>query len=69
MSVKLLAEHNVEFLGIKGGCKGSSESTLVKIPHRWKSNATPQFQIHQSKGDEIAWFIENGTYFLVQVSC
>ena len=37
MSVKLLTEHILEFLSLKGGCTGSSESTLVKIPHRRKS--------------------------------
>ena len=26
------------FLSITGGCTGSSESTLVKMPHCWKSN-------------------------------
>ena len=38
MTVKLLIEHNLEFLSLKGGCTGSSESTLVKIPHCWKSH-------------------------------
>ena len=33
MSVKLLSEQHLEFLSLKGGCTGSSESTLVKIPH------------------------------------
>ena len=33
LSVKLLTEHHLEFLSLKGGCTGSSESTLVKIPH------------------------------------
>ena len=33
MSVKLLTEHRLEFLSLKGGCTGSSESTLVKMPH------------------------------------
>ena len=33
MSVKLLTEHHLEFLCLKGGCKDSSESTLVKMPH------------------------------------
>ena len=37
MSVKLLTEHHLEFLSLKGGCTGSSESTLVKIPHCLKS--------------------------------
>ena len=35
MTVKLLKEHYFEFLGLKGGCTGSSESTLVKMPHCW----------------------------------
>ena len=39
MTIKLLAEH-LEFLSLKGGCKGSSESTLVKMPHCWKSHVT-----------------------------
>ena len=30
MMVKLLTEHHLEFLSLKGGCRGSSESTLVK---------------------------------------
>ena len=28
----LLTEHHLEFLSVKGGCTGSSESTQVKIP-------------------------------------
>ena len=39
MSVELLNEHNLEFVSLKGGCTGSSESTLVKMPHCWKSHA------------------------------
>ena len=37
MSVKLLTEYHLEFLRLKGDCTASSESTLVKIPHCWKS--------------------------------
>ena len=33
MIVKLLTEHHLEFLGLIGGCIGSSESTLVKMSH------------------------------------
>ena len=40
MIVKLLTEHHLEFLSLKGGCTGSSESTLVKMPHCWKSHVT-----------------------------
>ena len=38
MTVKLLTEHHLKFLSLKGGCTGSSESTLVKMPHCWKSH-------------------------------
>ena len=40
MTVKLLSENLLEFLSLKGGCTGSSESTLVKMPHCWKSHVT-----------------------------
>ena len=39
MIVKLLTEHHLEFLSLKEGCRGSSESTLVKMSNCWKSNA------------------------------
>ena len=42
MIVKLLTEHHFEFLGLKGGYTGSSESTLVKMSNSWKSHATAQ---------------------------
>ena len=38
MTIKQLAEHHLEFLNLKGGCTGSSESTLVKMPDCWKSH-------------------------------
>ena len=38
MIVKLLTEHRLEFLSLKGGCRGSSMSTNVKMPHCWKSH-------------------------------
>ena len=40
MSVKLLTEHYFESLSLKGGCRGSPESTLVKMRHCWKSHVT-----------------------------
>ena len=40
MGVKLLTEHHLEFLSLKGGCKGLSESTHVKMPHCWKVQAS-----------------------------
>ena len=42
MSVKLLTEHHLEFLSLNGGCADSSESTLVKMPHCWKSHVAAQ---------------------------
>ena len=48
MSVKLteLTEQHLEVLSLKGGYIGSSESTLVKMPHCWKSHGTAQFSSH-----------------------
>ena len=42
MIVKLPTEHHLEFLSLKGGCRGSSESTLVKMSNCWKSHAAAQ---------------------------
>ena len=39
MSVKLLTEHHLEFLRLKGGCRGLSKSTLVKMSNCLKSHA------------------------------
>ena len=40
--VKLLTGHHLEFLSLKGGCTGSSESIHVKTPHCWKSYIAAQ---------------------------
>ena len=40
----LLTEHHLEFLGLKGGCRGSSESTHVKMSNCWKPHDTAQMQ-------------------------
>ena len=42
MTVKLLTERHLEFLSLNGGYTGSSQSTLVKMPHFWKSHVTAQ---------------------------
>ena len=47
MIVKLLTEHHLEFLPLKGGCRGSSESTLVKMSNCWKSHAAAQIILLQ----------------------
>ena len=43
MTVKLLTEDHLEFLSSKGVCRGSSESSLVKMSHCWKSHAAAQW--------------------------
>ena len=40
MIVKQLTEHHLELLSFKGGCTGSSEYKIVKMPHCWKSHVT-----------------------------
>ena len=45
MIVKLLAEHRLEFLSLKGGRRGSSMSTLDKMPHCWKSHVTAHISV------------------------
>ena len=42
MTFKLLIEDNLKSMSLKGGYTGSSESTLVKMPHCWKSRAAAQ---------------------------
>ena len=70
MTVQLLTEHHLEFLSLKGGCTGSSESTLVKMPHCWKSHVVAQmfvmitivsypmvfpFSHHHSRSETSSW--------------
>ena len=45
MNIKLLTEHHLEFICLTGGCTGLSESTLVKMPHCWKSHVMAQILI------------------------
>ena len=45
MTVKVLIEHRLEFLNIKGGCTGSSASTVGKNPHCWKSHVKAHLSV------------------------
>ena len=54
MSVKLLTEHHVGFLSLIGGCRGSSETTLVKMPHCWKSHVAAHTLYSMASGIAIA---------------
>ena len=64
MSVKLLTEHNPEFLSLKGGCTGASESTPVKMLHWWKSHVVAHISIpkHSGKPDTLCWYIQEWAY-------
>ena len=53
MIVKLLVEHHLEFLSLKGGCRGSSESTLVKVSNCWKSHALAHYYYSSARCDQI----------------
>ena len=45
MTVKLLTEQNLEFLSLTGSSTGSSEYTLIKMPHCWKSRVAAHYVI------------------------
>ena len=42
--LRLPTEHHMEFLSFYGGCTCSSEFTLVKMPHCWKSHVISQMK-------------------------
>ena len=50
MSVDLLTEQHLEFLSLKGGCTGLSESTLVKIPNCRKSHVAAHMRQYMGFG-------------------
>ena len=53
MSVKILTEHHLEFLSLKGGCRDSSKSTHVKMPHCWKSHALAHEPVHEISNNVV----------------
>ena len=62
MNVKLLIKQHIEFLSLKGGCTGSSESIYIKMPNCWKSHATAH--IYNSWGPCICEDILVRMFFL-----
>ena len=54
MTVTPLGEQHLEFLNLKGGCIGSSESTLVKMSYCWKSHVTAHLFISFSSPESLA---------------
>ena len=63
MIVELLTEHHLEFLSLKGGCRGSSESTLVKMSNCLKSHVAAQFDWtgHSSRHCSILFKVSLGS--------
>ena len=58
MIVKLLTKHHLVFLSLKGGYKGSSESTLAKMPHCWKSHVMANIMLSFTKSTNVALVIK-----------
>ena len=73
MIVKLLTEHHLEFLSLKGGCTGSSDSTLVKKSNCWKSYAAahvvPFNESQPLFGIPGKTTLELVTYLVTRLSC
>ena len=55
MTVRLLTKHHLEFLSLKGGCTGTSESTLVKMPHCRKSHVAAHIYFKS-----VVYFVTKG---------
>ena len=66
MIVKLLTEHHLEFLSLKGGCTGLSVSTHVKIPHCWKFHTLAHYlKGYEDLQDDIYEFCRWTTKWLL----
>ena len=81
MIVKLLTEHHLEFLSLKGGSIGSSQSILVKISNCWKSHVaahisffvyTVSLMVHligsQLKGVDNQYFLPKSIWYTPPIS-
>ena len=62
---KLMTEHHLEFLNLKESCIGSSESTLVKMPHCWKSDIwLPILRYNEAHRRHCVVVFEQDTFIL-----
>ena len=64
MSIKLLTEHHLDFLSLKGDYTGWSKSTLVKIPHCWKSRVTA----HMAMTGRVTSFLKEEEVYVFEHS-
>ena len=67
MTVKLLTERHLEFLSLKGGCTGSSESTFVKMSNCWKSHALDHLQYRPSQSLNLLYNSVNNIEYLYDI--
>ena len=58
-----MTELHLEFRSLKGGCTGSSESRLVKMPHCWKSHFAAQISQRIR-----CWYLRHSQTVNVQMS-
>ena len=64
MTVKLLTEYHLQFVSLKVGCTGWSESTIVKMQHCWKSHVmahiivdSPEEAAHTINHDVVKYLL------------
>ena len=70
MSVKLLTKHHLEFLSLKGGYTGLSESTEVKMQHFLKSHVAAQIFTDSSINPRIPVYVHcNRVYAVHTMKC
>ena len=61
MTVTLLADQHLECLSLTGFFTGSSESTLVKMPHCWKSHVTAHLPL-PVYNTVLMWLVHHSLY-------
>ena len=59
LNIKLLTEHHLELVSLKGSCTGSFESTVVKMPHCWKSRDPAQLKLQSSRRLQLTFVFIN----------
>ena len=69
MNVKLLTEHDLEFLSLKGGCTGSYESSLVEKPHCWKSHVAAHISKEHARIKKLCQKGSNSDNVFIHCSC
>ena len=60
MIVKLLTEHHLEFLSLKGGCRGLSQSTLAKMSNCLTSHAAAQMENYPACTELMSFYQVDG---------